>query len=197
MPTRKPEQTEAPESSQAGSTADPAPGFDSWSKPAYWQYPLQGGKYGQYFASGPKPGFFDQKCHAMMDDEIVPSGIFFLYTHAHPDTFNNRITHNPHVHPYPEVLGWFSTDANDPHDLGCTMTLYMGEEMEMHSFTKPSLLYIPENVPHCPLIYRDMTRPIAFLFTFPQGRKGEEIELKDLLELVPEADRPTDWELHK
>jgi hypothetical protein len=175
----------------------PPGGFASFSKPAYWQYPLQGGKYGKYFASGPKPGYFDQNCVVMMDEEVVPAGMFFLYTHESADFFNNMITHNPHVHPYPELMGFFSTDGNDPHNLGCTITIYMGEEMEMHSFTKPTVIYIPADLPHSPLVHRDMTRSVVFMFTFPGGQKGKEIERMDLLELVPEADRPTMWKLPK
>jgi hypothetical protein len=198
MATKDRAETGAPDPSyEAASTPSTVSdeGFESWSKPAYWQYPLQGGQYGKLFASGPKPGFFDQKCLAMMDDEVVPSGVFFLYTHESPDIFNNRVTHNPHIHPYPEILGWFSADAVDPHNLGCTITMYVGEEMEMHSFTKPTLLYLPANLPHSPMVHRDMTRPTVFLFMFPEGKKGEEIERKDLLKLVPEADRPTTWQL--
>jgi hypothetical protein len=97
-------------------------------------------------------------------------------------------SHGPHTHEYPEILGWFGIDPDDPFDLGGECTLYMGEEMERHDFNQSTLVYIPPNTVHFPIVYRQIYRPYIFLYTMPTAVL-QETSRRDLMPRVPEEDR--------
>jgi len=63
-----------------------------------------------------------------------------------------------HVHPYPEVIGFIGTNPDDLNELGAEAEIWM--EDEKYTFTETFLVYVPEGVRHCPLIVRDIKRPI-------------------------------------
>jgi hypothetical protein len=72
-------------------------------------------------------------------------------------------------------------------DLGGTITVYIGEEMEQHSFNAPTLIYVPANVPHGVVVYgKDITVPIMYVDVFPEGRKGNEVSLPKLMSKLPD-----------
>jgi hypothetical protein len=148
---------------------------------------MTGLKYSKYFIRGPKPGSWDQTCVVQMDEEVVPGAFFFLYTFQKPGYGAGR-SHGPHQHDSHEILGFFGTDADNPFDLGAEIVLYMGEEMEPHVINQSTLVYIPPNLVHCPLIYRSVDRPIVFLYSMPQSLV-QETARQDLEPLVPEKDR--------
>ena len=146
-------------------------------------------KYDQYFIRGPKagetrPGFKD--CIAFLDDDVIKDSLYFMIAYNKPGWLPP--SHGPHVHDHPEILGWFGLDPDNPFDLGGKCTIYMGEEMERHDFDTSTLLYIPPGLPHCPIVYKEITRPYIFLYTMPTSIL-EETSRRDLLDLVPEEDR--------
>lgn len=55
-----------------------------------------------------------------------------------------------HSHPYPEILGFVGTDPENPLELGGTVEFWIGGEC--HHLTKSTMVYIPPNLPHCPLM---------------------------------------------
>ena len=90
---------------------------------------------------------------------------------------------------------YFSTDPDDPNNLGATYTFYTGKDMVPCNFNKPfissSALY--EHL-HTPLIRRHMTRPVGFIGISNGVKPGADpkecIYHETLLEKVPEKDRP-------
>jgi len=150
-------------------------------------FEAHGGKYGHHFVRGPKPGSFDQTCVVQMDEEVVPGSLFFLYTFQEPG-YGMKGSHGPHQHDTWEILGFFSTDPKDRYNLDAEIVLYMGEEMEPHAITQSTLVYIPPNRVHCPLVYERLDRPIVFLYSM-NSSLVQETARPDLAELVPEKHR--------
>jgi uncharacterized RmlC-like cupin family protein len=68
--------------------------------------------------------------------------------------------HTHDAHEYLIFLGdnpadWFSSfDAQ--------IDLFLGEEMEKYIIDKPTVVYIPPNMSHCPLNFRVINRPVLF-----------------------------------
>jgi hypothetical protein len=56
-----------------------------------------------------------------------------------------------HVHSHDEALVFFGY-GEDFDYLGADMSLAMGKEYEVHKFSKPTVVGLPANIPHCPLV---------------------------------------------
>ena len=74
----------------------------------------------------------------------------------------------PHSHSFPEILGFYGSNPEDPYDLGGEVELYL--DGEQHILTKSCIVFIPPNLPHCPLIINRVDRPI---FHFSVVMNGE------------------------
>ena len=64
----------------------------------------------------------------------------------------------PHFHEYPEILGFYGSDPYNPWDLGGEVEFWVGGEQ--HILTKSTMVFLPPNVPHCPLLINRVDRPI-------------------------------------
>ena len=70
-------------------------------------------------------------------------------------------SNNPcHIHNFDEYLAWYGGNPADPEDFGAEVVLYLGPELEKHVFTKPTMVFLPEGFPHCPLEITRVDRPI-------------------------------------
>ena len=72
-----------------------------------------------------------------------------------------------HTHDFDEVITFFGTNPEDPHDLGGEIELWLGDEK--HLLTNSCLVFVPEGLKHCPLIIKRVDRPI---FHFTAGLTG-------------------------
>jgi hypothetical protein len=63
-----------------------------------------------------------------------------------------------HSHPYPEILGFYGSDPENPFDLGGEVELYIDDEA--HIITKSTMVFIPPNTLHCPITVLKVDRPI-------------------------------------
>ena len=72
-----------------------------------------------------------------------------------------------HTHPFDEVITFFGTNFEDPHDLCGEIELWL--EGEKFVMTKSFLAYIPAGMKHCPLKILRIDRPI-FHFTLGPGK---------------------------
>ena len=73
----------------------------------------------------------------------------------------------PHAHAFPELLSYFGTNTDDPSDLGGVIEFWL--EDEQFIMEKSFVVYIPENVRHCPLKTLRIDRPM-FHFTMGPGQ---------------------------
>lgn len=60
----------------------------------------------------------------------------------------------PHSHSYPEIIGFVGTDPENPLELGGTVEFWVGGEC--HHCTKSTMVFIPPDTPHCPLMILDV-----------------------------------------
>ncbi|MDR1822120.1 MAG: hypothetical protein LBQ91_06765 [Oscillospiraceae bacterium] len=64
----------------------------------------------------------------------------------------------PHTHEFPEIIGFFGSDAKAPDTLGANVRFYFGEEYA--AIDKPALICIPAGINHAPIIVPEMNTPI-------------------------------------
>jgi len=108
-----------------------------------------------------------------LDKEIVPGAFYVETVWAYPlqasdppDKYPHAIS-NPHTHDYDEVLAFFGTNFEDPHDLGGEIEFWLGGEKQ--TITKSAIVFIPKGLQHCPLIYKRVDKPI-FIFSTGPGK---------------------------
>ena len=86
----------------------------------------------------------------------------------------------PHTHDADEYLIFLGHDTADFFSsFDAEIDLFLGEEMEKYLITKPTIVYIPPNMSHCPLNFRVLNRPVLFTALlqtpkFTKTMKGKE-----------------------
>ncbi len=68
-----------------------------------------------------------------------------------------------HTHDFGEVVTFFGSNPEDPTDLGGEIEFHLGDEA--HTLTKSCVIFVPQGVPHCPLILKSVRRPIFHFAT--------------------------------
>jgi hypothetical protein len=72
----------------------------------------------------------------------------------------------PHSHEYDEIIGFFSSNPEDPYELDGEIEFWL--EDEQYFLTKTCMIFVPAGMKHCPLILKRVDRPI-FHFTTVNG----------------------------
>jgi len=69
----------------------------------------------------------------------------------------------PHVHKYDEFLIFLGAELPDLcSSFDAEIDLWMGEEMEKHTITSTTIVFIPSGVQHAPLNFRAIRKPVLF-----------------------------------
>ena len=68
-----------------------------------------------------------------------------------------------HSHPNHELLCFFGGDPTNINDFGAEISICLGDEQEEYIITTPTIVSIPSNLKHCPLVVKKCTKPIVFL----------------------------------
>ena len=64
-----------------------------------------------------------------------------------------------HAHDWDEMIGLVGYPAKDnPREIDPGVSIKMGDDM--YPMKKSSLVYIPRNVPHAPIIFKDIKKPV-------------------------------------
>jgi hypothetical protein len=108
-----------------------------------------------------------------MDSEVIPEAHYcealWLLPGIHDDTEEggNRRKRGvaAHTHDYDEILAYFGTNLEDPHDLGAEIEFWL--EDERYILTKSCMIFIPAHIQHCPLRILSISRPIFHFSTSP------------------------------
>ena len=93
-------------------------------------------------------------------------GKFRWFRVTTPDDF--MFAAESHSHGQPELLNFYSTDPDDPYNLGATIQMDMLDET--YIFDKTVSLFAPSNQPHCPLKILHVDRPFMFFTLMPDCR---------------------------
>jgi len=108
-----------------------------------------------------------------MDEDVVP-GAFNMNVSWYLKA-GKTIDDKPHTHEHDEIIGFFSNDANRPHDLGGEIEIWLADEKQ--TITKSCMLFVPRGMVHCPLILRRVERPI---FHFTVVRAGRDVKNENI-----------------
>ncbi|MBN1188793.1 MAG: hypothetical protein JXA46_03495 [Dehalococcoidales bacterium] len=98
----------------------------------------------------------------IVSDESFGNMGFHIYTQMIIKAYTMEA--KPHKHDFSQYLIFFGGDASDLINLGGVVEMSLGEDveaMEKHVITKSTAIYIPAGLYHCPLIFKEVTRPIA------------------------------------
>ena len=94
-----------------------------------------------------------------LDDKKV-SGIPFFTDCAWvwPKPEENVMEAKAHSHDFDEIVTVFGTDPENPQDLCGEVEYWLDDEK--YILTKSCIIYVPKGLKHCPMIFRNVTRPI-------------------------------------
>jgi hypothetical protein len=73
-----------------------------------------------------------------------------------------------HTHDCDEVIAFFGSDSQNPHDLCGEVEIWL--EDEKYNLTKSCLIFVPKGLRHCPLRVVRADRPIFHFTTVPEGK---------------------------
>lgn len=100
-----------------------------------------------------------------MDKNVVP-GAFQMncswYLKPNTDLFRD-----PHRHDESEIIGFFSSDPDNPNELGAEIEFWL--EDEKYIITKSAMIFVPGGMKHCPLIIRRVDRPVFHFSVLNSG----------------------------
>jgi hypothetical protein len=116
------------------------------------------------------------------DDDIIKGSNHFVASWV---TSLSRPVHGPHTHNDDELLVFLSSNPDNIRDLGCEVEMCIGPEMERHVFTESNLVYVPADLVHGPIRFRNLRRPFIFI----QAVRAPKLTETPRVELVPKARR--------
>jgi hypothetical protein len=169
-------------------------------------------KYGKYFISGVRPdlqalrgnpviaviggqGWTGSAAAGRYQDVILEGAnqydVHWIMTKPHGAYGAGKskgwgeIFHGPHIHKAPELLMHLGTNPDDPMDLGAEVEMKMGPEMEVHTFNRSTVVYVPANFVHSPWRILKVTRPFIIVEINQEIKRTE----KSRMDLVSEEER--------
>lgn len=149
-------------------------------------------KYDKYFFSGPVPEREAAKMIADINGDLLPGSNRYMVNWVFPSPAElfgvdswDQISHGPHVHKSAEILMHIGTNPDAPYDLGAEVELCMGPEMEKHTITKSTVIYLPPDFIHGPWTIKRVNRPFIIIQVNQEAKHSE----KSMKHLVPEKDR--------
>lgn len=103
-----------------------------------------------------------------LDNATVPSAFYVetVWIYPRKETTEKRGA-QAHTHDYDEVLAFFSSVPDDPHNLGAEAEFWI--EDEKHTINKSCLVFVPKGIKHAPLYFNRVDRPV-FHFTLGHGK---------------------------
>ena len=82
----------------------------------------------------------------------------------------------PHVHNFPVIMNFFGGDYRNIQDFDAEIWFYLGGERQV--ITTPATVSIPAGLPHCPLIFKRVDKPIAWVeIMLTDGYEREEVDI--------------------
>jgi hypothetical protein len=101
---------------------------------------------------------------AFLDNEVLP-GAFYVECLWKWEASQEGYTTKPHTHDFDEVIAFFGTNPQDPFDLCGEVELWL--EDEKLTITRSCLVFVPQGMKHCPLVFKRVDRPIFHFTTGP------------------------------
>jgi hypothetical protein len=103
------------------------------------------------------------------DGNVIFDGIFmkpkdlgtrcqFLYSIVTKAHVNEK---TPHIHDFPIILSFIGANPGDIYDFDGEIEFSIGGEKQI--ITKTSVVSVPAETPHCPLIFKRVGKPIVMV----------------------------------
>ena len=142
---------------------------------------MAGLKYKKYIVTELKIPEWKQKIAAQyskyatrilwLDDKVV-EGAFHMNCSWYLKAART-LEDKPHTHDTDEIIGFFGSDPQNPHDLGGEIEFWL--EDEKYLLTKSCLIFAPKGVKHCPLVLKRVDRPIFHFTTVTGGQYTKKV----------------------
>jgi hypothetical protein len=118
-------------------------------------------KYGKYILRKAFKKHHQLEGLSASGDEM---GVDCILTH-HVFYKPEHVLKEPHFHDdFVQILCFLGTNPKNVHDFGgAVIELCLGKEKEKHIITSPVIVPIPKGLPHGPLYFKRLPKPIIFL----------------------------------
>jgi hypothetical protein len=126
------------------------------------------GKYGKYIVQNlhdPNLGSAEfQKMYKKFSrrilwiDSNVVEGAFQMNTAWYFNVTEKDPVFEEHTHDFDELLGFFGSNPDNPHDLGAEIEVTINGEMD--KLTRTSFIFCPAGMKHMPLSIKRVDRPV-------------------------------------
>lgn len=83
-----------------------------------------------------------------------------LCFHYITDTFEEG---PPHKHDAHQIMCFVGSDLENISDFDAEIEIALGDEGEIQTITKPSIVSIPPGLMHCPLRFKRLGKPVVFI----------------------------------
>ncbi len=137
----------------------------------FFEYPVEYHSYGEMYAN-PRGKFRG----ILQQPDVNFFGGFSVAKKIH----NVEV---PHCHHARDEYLWFSgSDLSNPFDFDAEIEIKLGwdpDHMESVIITEPSVIRVPQNMWHCPIVYKSMNKPVAFFPAYGDGDWSKIICKKD------------------
>ncbi len=70
---------------------------------------------------------------------------------------------DPHTHEFDQFLHFFNADSANVREFPAEIEFTLGEELEKHLITGPTVLHIPAGMLHGPLEFKKVDGPVIFI----------------------------------
>ncbi len=131
------------------------------------------GKYGKYIIREPLGTFADMhpELTGIQNFGIEGKEWGFGQGHMHMTAVDKPFVmlDKPHTHPNDEYICFIAGNPMNLCDFGAEVELCLGEEEEKHIINSSTVVYIPKGFPHCPIVFKTVTKPIVLLIFMPAG----------------------------
>lgn len=117
--------------------------YDEW----FYADPIVEGKYGDRFVYFAKNHVGEKDYSVLWNCVTEP----FL------------MVKDPHTHEFDQFLHFFNADSLHVADFPAEVEITLGEEMETHVITQPTVLHIPAGTLHGPLDFKVVDGPVVFM----------------------------------
>ena len=98
-----------------------------------------------------------------LDSKVIEGANYVEVVWFLPTDKKDNASPDPHAHDYDEIVGFFGSDPQNPHDLGAEIEFYIDNERNL--MNKSFLAFIPAGIKHCPLNILKITRPVFHFAT--------------------------------
>jgi len=121
------------------------------------------GKYSKYVITPPTPmGDFPPPAFRMVYDGLANGGsgnVGIRYSYFFGPDFQFE---EPHRHDFDQFLVFLGSPENI-NDFDGVVEIWLGDEREKHTITKPTVVHVPAGLLHCPMAYKRMKKPILLI----------------------------------